>query len=264
MMNMNPRSTKRELYKKGGIDKGEKRTKRIKAVGTGCCYVDMTKQTTRVVFFSLFYPPSSPLGPSDESIISFLHLVLSVFFSSNILAADFLFCFTTIMREGLGRQDPEREDCPESKARQRNKDGNGLFFFCGMGPRKAGLRCSTISTDMRRAEQRRAEEGRGGIGYLSKCVVSSIGKDVTTLPPTPFLTYSILSQNKPENREKKKTHTKPPKTGGGSSLKSLSCSVPLPDPPCPKPSPESWKMQMMEGGSAVLVHGQGVVCGPRR
>ena len=65
---------------------------------------------------------------------------------------------------------------------------------------------------MCRAEQRRAEEGRGGIGYLSKCVVSSIGKDVATLPPTPFLTYSILSQNKPE-KEKKRKHTQTSKDG---------------------------------------------------
>lgn len=93
------------------------------------------------------------------------------------------------MREGPSRQDPERDDCLKSKARQRNKDGNGHFFVGWVPPRREpGLRCSAISMGMRRAEQRRAEEegGPGGIGYFSKCVVSSIGKDVTTLPPTPF------------------------------------------------------------------------------
>lgn len=77
-----------------------------------------------------------------------------------------------------------------------------------------------------------------------------------------LILFSLRKEKKKEN-----THThKPPKDGRRIIIikKSVLCSVPSPTPPALSPSPESWKMQMMEGGSAVLVHGQGVVCGPRR
>lgn len=73
MMNMNPRSTKRELYKKGGIDKGKKNQE--DKGGGNCCYVDDVG-----IFLSFFLFPSSPLGPSDESNIFFLQFLLSLFF----------------------------------------------------------------------------------------------------------------------------------------------------------------------------------------
>ena len=44
------------------------------------------------------------------------------------------------MREGPGRQDPEREDCPESKARQgkAKKQGRERAFFLWDGSPQGG------------------------------------------------------------------------------------------------------------------------------
>lgn len=104
------------------------------------------------------------------------------------------------MREGPGRQDPEREDRPKSKAKKQGRE-TGIFLWDG-SPRGGSLVHIAQLYPWVCAEQRRV----GGIGYFSKCVGSSIGKDVATLPPPPFLTYSIPSESKSEKDQKRK-HT---------------------------------------------------------
>lgn len=188
-----PQKHQKRVVQEGGDRQGEKRTKRIKAVGTGC-YVDMTRQTTWAIF-SLFYSPSSPLGPSDESIISFLHLVFFVIFSSNILAADFLFCFTTIMREGPGRQGPEREDCPESKARQGKETRTGMDIFLWDGSPKAET-WFTLLNYIHGYVQSRAEKGggrtrRNRLSFKVCCFFHRQGCCYTSTNPFFNLFYSL-------------------------------------------------------------------------
>lgn len=55
-----PQKHQKRVVQEGGDRQGKKRTKRIKAVGTGC-YVDMTRQTTWAIF-SLFFIPPLPLS----------------------------------------------------------------------------------------------------------------------------------------------------------------------------------------------------------